>query len=107
MSLKVMVKGIFPIEDLVKRFPSVKPLRDISLKRCDDIRWNFDNHDIFDLQVMFIGKTGYGKSSTINFITGKDILKTSDIQVCTKYYILWNTDCLKTMNSFLLMICRE
>lgn len=84
MSLEVMVKGIYPIEDLIKRFPAVKSLRDISLKKCDDIRWNFDNNDIYELQVMFIGKTGYGKSSTINFITGENILKTSDIQACTK-----------------------
>lgn len=84
MSLEVMVKGIYPIDDLAKRFPTVKALRDISLKKCDDIRWNFNNNDIFDLQVMFIGKTGYGKSSTINFIVGEDILRTSDIQACTK-----------------------
>lgn len=34
--------------------------------------------------VLFVGKSGYGKSSTINAIAGVDILKTSDVAACTK-----------------------
>jgi small GTP-binding protein len=36
------------------------------------------------LNVIFIGQTGYGKSSLINKLIKKDIFKTSDYQSCTK-----------------------
>lgn len=34
--------------------------------------------------VVFIGKTGYGKSTTLNCLLGKDIFETDDIRSCTK-----------------------
>lgn len=34
--------------------------------------------------VIFIGKTGYGKSTTVNAIVGRDILKTSAVSACTR-----------------------
>lgn len=46
--------------------------------------WNLDNDPIYELQVMFIGKTGYGKSTTLNKIVGKKVFESDDVQVCTK-----------------------
>lgn len=84
MSLEVVVQGIYPIDDLVYRYPVLKRLKQIMLKRCDEITWRYQEELIYDLQTMFIGKTGYGKSSTINKIVGKQLLETSEIEVCTK-----------------------
>lgn len=36
------------------------------------------------LSIIFIGQTGYGKSSLINKLINKDIFETSDYQSCTK-----------------------
>jgi hypothetical protein len=34
--------------------------------------------------VIFVGKTGYGKSTTVNAISGTDYFKTSDVSSCTR-----------------------
>lgn len=36
------------------------------------------------LKIIFIGQTGYGKSSLINKLIGEDIFETSDFESCTK-----------------------
>lgn len=36
------------------------------------------------LNVIFIGQTGYGKSSLLNKLLGLDIFETSDVKACTK-----------------------
>lgn len=33
---------------------------------------------------MFIGKTGYEKSTTLNTLVGKQVFDTDDVNVCTK-----------------------
>jgi small GTP-binding protein len=33
---------------------------------------------------VFVGKTGYGKSSTVNAFFGKNLMKTSDVAACTR-----------------------
>jgi len=40
--------------------------------------------DMHILHVAFIGKSGYGKSSLINAIVGRDVLETSAIEACTQ-----------------------
>ena len=36
------------------------------------------------LSVIFIGQTGYGKSTLLNKLIGKEVFETSDIEACTK-----------------------
>lgn len=35
-------------------------------------------------QIAFFGKSGYGKSSTVNSFFGNSVLKTSDVEACTR-----------------------
>lgn len=41
-------------------------------------------HVSHEALVIFIGKTGYGKSTTVNSIFGKNIMRTSDVSACTR-----------------------
>lgn len=38
----------------------------------------------YHAQIAFFGKSGYGKSSTVNSFFGSSILKTSDVEACTR-----------------------
>lgn len=47
-------------------------------------RWGYAEKDAWALQIMFIGKTGYGKSTTLNRLVGKNVFETNDVSACTK-----------------------
>lgn len=63
-------------------------------KRRDDIihairnsnhRWKMDDgKTVYRLNVLFIGQTGTGKSTTINCLTESDYMQTDDVACCTK-----------------------
>lgn len=38
----------------------------------------------YDKMVLFVGKSGYGKSTTVNAFFGKKVLETSDVGACTR-----------------------
>lgn len=37
-----------------------------------------------DVQVVFLGKSGYGKSSIVNAMAGRKLMETSDVAACTR-----------------------
>lgn len=49
-----------------------------------DSRYGYVDTPIQALQTMFIGKTGYGKSSTINRFVGRNVFETDAVCACTK-----------------------
>ena len=58
----------------------------ILLKKDKRHCWNDTktNNDVYLFNVIFIGQTGYGKSSTLNSILREEIFETDSIESCTK-----------------------
>ena len=46
--------------------------------------WTDSGKELFKCSVIFIGQTGYGKSSILNHLLGRNLFETSDVAACTK-----------------------
>lgn len=110
MSLTMNLKHTSQIDSLIQRFPCFSGLKNKQLWEYDEdalkgffdgyredvpkdtrYRWDVPQMSFFDYQeqvsvlpAMFIGKTGYGKSSLLNYIIGKSVFPIDDIKVCTR-----------------------
>ncbi len=91
MDIKVYINHFAEISEWLNRFPNLSFLKNVRIPMDDIHEWNVTNRDWgynreigYGLQVMFIGKTGYGKSTTLNKLVGKKVFDTSDVSVCTK-----------------------
>jgi hypothetical protein len=74
------------IDEIAHRYPAFFKLKNVKIERVLNKKWrNIDNGSIsYQELAVFIGKTGYGKSSTINAFFGSSIMKTSDVVACTR-----------------------
>lgn len=74
------------IDEMSKKYPSFKKAHDFKVKKIPETAWYEKNNGYVThhLLVTFIGKTGYGKSTTINKFFGKDIMETSAVKACTR-----------------------
>jgi|GEM_PF-1033935 len=85
MTIAKVCHRIGHISELGARYPAFMQFEHASV-RGPGLRWvNSDtgaasNH----AQVAFFGKSGYGKSSTVNALFGGDILQTSAVTACTR-----------------------
>jgi len=68
--LNVTVVHSAPIRSLSDATPKFLFLNDVKLPRTDDLKWPMNGKQAYCIQAMFIGKTGYGKSTTLNGICG-------------------------------------
>lgn len=91
MDLTVHINYSNEINDLINKHSSFGFLKYRSIPKEEanewymtNDTWNLDDEQVYISQVMFIGKTGYGKSTTLNKIVGKDVFESSDVEVCTK-----------------------
>lgn len=91
MELNVHIVYSAEICDLTYRYPCLSFLEHFFIPDTEMNQWVMNNdywgHKdkiVHELHVMVIGKTGYGKSSTLNRIIGYDKFETDDISVCTK-----------------------
>lgn len=73
------------IDDLAVRYNKFSKLKNASVT-ADHLKWHDESTGMLShhVQVAFFGKSGYGKSSTVNSFFGDSILKTSDIEACTR-----------------------
>lgn len=85
MALNVNIVFQDHVSVLVKRHGCLGFLKDVYLTESNSFKWNRSTFYSYDIQVIFLGKTGYGKSSTINSIIGKEsVFETDDVKSCTK-----------------------
>jgi predicted GTPase len=83
-SLSVKVVHKTQIDELLRISPQFSFIKDKTLSENDSIYWKMNDENAFCIQVMFIGKTGYGKSTTLNKICGYQYFETDDVNICTK-----------------------
>ncbi len=109
LELKMNVKHTGGIDELIKRYDKFGECKDQAIFEydlndlqdffsgrtervdlCDWYRWRtppipfFENQkEVSLVTAMFIGKTGYGKSSLLNAIIGSNLFPTDDIRSCT------------------------
>ncbi len=80
----LIVKQRSSLDTLIAARPEFAPLRHVSVDHSPDRMWRCNGSVSYDLQVTLLGKTGYGKSSLANALTGGEFLETSATDVCTK-----------------------
>jgi len=73
------------IDDIAVRHHQFSKLKNLTLK-TPHFEWRDRSTGALShhVQVAFFGKSGYGKSSTVNYFFGNSVLKTSDIASCTR-----------------------
>lgn len=89
MGLEIKIHLSSHFQELVERYPYYKDIIAFSqslpvLTTISGRRFSKNGKQVSIIPLLFIGKTGYGKSSTINRIIGKNTFRTSDIDSCTK-----------------------
>lgn len=67
---------------LAARYPGLRPLAQGRPPAAAAFAWNQGRRH--DVNVLFLGKTGHGKSSLLNRLTGSDCFPTSDVEACTR-----------------------
>lgn len=72
------------IEDLCARYPVFENLKDADCSGWHQWIDKATGSSSFDKMVLFVGKSGYGKSTTVNAFIGQHILETSDVEACTR-----------------------
>lgn len=81
--MQVSMRHVGRLDELVRLRPEFAVLQQVHIAdqawRC----WQRGASHSHDLQVVFLGKSGYGKSSLVNALSGLPALETSDVTACT------------------------
>ena len=84
MTLRVRIQHQLPLAALAQQQPAFARLQGAQVRPQDNNRWQYGGRYHHHLQVVFLGKSGHGKSSLVNALTGQTVMATSDIQACTR-----------------------
>ena len=102
--LSVAVVHESKIEELIRSYDNFSSLKTLNISEDNSILWDMKGKNGYCIQAMFIGKTGYGKSTTLNKICGQEFFKTDAIRSCTK--TLFSAEYkLKTKKNHFLSLC--
>jgi small GTP-binding protein len=83
-ALACTVKLIRSVDDLVSHCDAFNFLQDGLPTPASASRWRRGREVSEDLQVIVMGKSGYGKSTTLNSLIGEVVFDTSDTEGCTR-----------------------
>jgi len=82
--LRCVIRVERTIDALAAARPAFASLPEYVPDRSRAIAWNRPHGQSHDLMVVALGKTGYGKSTTLNRLLGESAFETSDISGCTR-----------------------
>ncbi len=83
-NLTITVKKHSFVTELISRHPDFNFIKQRTILNDKLISFYRTNYWSYDLTTIFIGKTGYGKSSLINQIIGDNLFQTDSLTSCTK-----------------------
>ena len=74
------------LSDLSEKFPAFDRFSNATINENKHNQWKDKDSGktSHDFLIAFFGKSGYGKSSTVNAFFGRDVMETSDIDACTR-----------------------
>lgn len=84
MSLEVTIMHQDTCENLVRRFPVFSFLRKSRIPYAERFLWKRQETLTRSVDCIFLGKTGYGKSTALNALIGSSVFETSAISACTR-----------------------
>lgn len=84
MGLTVKIEYVSNIDELIRHYNKLRVFKNKNIVESTSISWDRGGITSYDLQTIFIGKTGYGKSTTLNKIIKNDVFETDDVSSCTK-----------------------
>jgi len=84
LGLSVEIVHESMLDELINEFGELSFLKGLDISKDNSICWEIHGKHSYCIQAMFIGKTGYGKSTTLNKICGQELFKTDEINSCTK-----------------------
>lgn len=84
MGVTVKITHNADIGELIGRNKEFGFLRSFDVPAKEMYRWDYFGTPSRAIQAIVIGKSGYGKSTTLNRIVGKEVFETSDVEACTK-----------------------
>ena len=82
--LRCVIRAERSIDALALVRTAFSVLPDYLPDEASAVAWNRKQIQSYDLMVVALGKTGYGKSTTLNTLLREEVFETSDISGCTR-----------------------